>query len=179
MRRLVTVFLVGTVAGGLCDQIHIQTKTTVYENPDFFGQPWYIPLVFGTGITLAFIAAQRFAKKMWPNEGPKNGAIAAELAYFFVAYFASATFQHSRPLLTVMLYMTFALRILLAPNTKTMVTFAALCGIGGTTIEIVLSALGSFHYAHPDFFGVPYWLPALYCHAAPAGLSLARRYPLS
>lgn len=166
------------MAGGLCDQIHVQSKTTVYANPDFFGQPWYIPLVFGTGVAAAYLIAQPFAKKMYPSVPPAAKAMAIELVYFLAAYLISATFQPSRPTTTIVLYSAFGLRVLLAPNARALLAFAAIVGVGGTTIEIVLSALGSFHYAHPSFLGVPYWLPALYAHAAPLGLALTRRFPL-
>jgi hypothetical protein len=37
--------------------------------------------------------------------------------------------------------------------------------VAGTLFEASWSALGFFHYLHPDVIGVTRWLPGIYLHA--------------
>lgn len=177
VRRLALVFAFGTIGGGTLDQIHVQSQTTVYENPILLGQPWYIALVFGTGIALGWVVAQPFARKLYP-EPPPLKTIALHAVTFLGAYFASAALHSTRPLAAAVLWSTFFARAVASPNPRALLGFAGIAAIGGTAIEIAVSALGSFHYVGSDFLGVPLWLPALYAHAAPIGLALARRFPI-
>src|SRR5262245_236764 len=105
-RRLLSVFVLGTIGGGALDQIHVQSRTTVYENPVFLGQPWYIALVFGTGILIGYIAAQPFAKKLYPEPPPLKTTALHGLT-FLAAYFASAALHPNRMLAAAVLWATF------------------------------------------------------------------------
>ena len=44
--------------------------------------------------------------------------------------------------------------------------FSLATAITGTLVEMVLVAAGAFYYLHPDFMGVPYWLPCIYACAS-------------
>jgi hypothetical protein len=179
-KRLASVFLIGGIGGAICDQIHVQSQTTVYENPVLFGLAWTAPLAFGTGILAGFIVAQPFARKTYPAEPPALRRMIIDGVLFFAAYFASAALHPQRDLAAAILWGTFAARVLLTPKPQRahLASYALIAGAGGAVIEAVLSALGSFHYVGSDIFGIPLWLPALYAHAAPLGLALARHFPI-
>lgn len=177
-RRLFGAFLVGGIGGAICDQIHVQSGTTIWAQPDLFGQPWWTALVFGTGVLIAYVVAQSFAPKVYP-QAPSLDLLGRAVIVFLAAYFCSAFLHTERDLCAAILWGTFFARVALHPQRKPLATFGLMVAIGGSAIEISLSALGTFHYVNSDLLGIPLWLPALYAHAAPLGLALTRRFPLS
>ena len=54
--RALFVFVAGGIGGALCDQIHVRCGTLSYPHPVLFGQAFWVPLVFGAGISLAGVA---------------------------------------------------------------------------------------------------------------------------
>jgi hypothetical protein len=172
LRRIATVFVIGGIAGTICDQIHVASGVTVYADPILFGQPWYTVLMFGAGIVAGYFAAAPFAHVVHQTP-PSNARLLRLAAIFLAAYFASALLHPHRAIAALVLHLTFFARALTSPAPLSI--YALLVGAGGTAFEASLSALGAFHYAGSDVFGVPFWLPALYFHAAPLGLAIFAR----
>ena len=55
---------------------------------------------------------------------------------------------------------------LLAGHAWQNLIYSIVVAITGTLIEMILISAGAFAYLHPDFLGVPYWLPCLYAIAS-------------
>lgn len=45
----------------------------------------------------------------------------------------------------------------------------------GPVSEVLLSRAGVFRHLHPDFLGIPVWLPALYLASGPSFGQFARK----
>jgi hypothetical protein len=177
LTRLLQVFIIASLGASLLDHIHIQTHTTEYSNPVFFGQAWYMFLVFGIGITLGYIQATPFAKKVYPVP-PSLAQALTHVTILIVNWYISGYFHYRRDLVATFLWITFVTRAASFKFNRTFMIFSLILAIASTTFEASLSATGAFKYHGHDIFGVPLWLPALYCHAAPAGLALARMFPV-
>jgi hypothetical protein len=169
--RILALFAGGGVALALCDQIHVQAGVLDYETGGFFGQAWWVPLQFGVA-SLAIVAGARPFARGWP--APRPSELVAGAAWFVAAYAASGVFDDRPGWLAAALVATWAARMARAQRPLGLVGWSLLLAAAGTGAEALLSAAGTFSYAHPDLLGVPVWLPGLYLHGAPLALGLAR-----
>jgi hypothetical protein len=95
------------------------------------------------------------------------------LAWVVLAYLVSATSLDSiaKVGLMTLIYLNFWL---LAGRGWQNVLLSLVTAITGTLVEMLLVAAGAFSYLHPDFIGVPYWLPCIYACASLAVGDLGR-----
>jgi len=166
---------VGGVACVVGDHLHVAEGVLFYPNRALWDQAWWVfPLFFGA--TVAVLSSIRFVH---PEPDPLaslenlNRAAAADFLGFLTAY-AFTAFGSSMPNVVLWtLVALFVLRVVrgMAPRH---VLFCLGVAVAGTSWEAMWSGIGMFTYHHPDFLGVPRWLPALYLHAAVAADSARR-----
>jgi hypothetical protein len=173
--RLVRTLTAAALAGAACvvlDQLHVTEGVLFYPHPAIWGQAWWVfPLFFSA--TLAIFAGLKLVHpKPLDNDPPLRAAtgdfIALVTAYAFTAFAASLP----NVVLCVLLGTWVARAVRGMPGRH--IVFCILCALIGSAFEAMLSGAGGFTYYHPDFLGVPRWLPALYLHAAVAGDSARR-----
>jgi hypothetical protein len=173
--RLAPTVTAATLAGAICvalDHLHVTEGVLFYAHPVIWGQAWWVfPLFFGA--TLAIFGGLRLVHpKPLDNDPPMRAAagdfIALVTAYAFTAFAASLP----NVVLFVLLGTWVARAVRGMPGRH--IVFCVLCALIGSAFEATLSGTGAFTYYHPDLFGVPRWLPALYLHAAVAGDSARR-----
>jgi hypothetical protein len=88
------------------------------------------------------------------------------------AYYLTAVGHHAPDVVTGILFGAWVIRVI-AGLPGWAVAFSIGTALAGPAVEATVSALGGFHYLHPDFLGVTRWLPALYLHAGVVGVSIA------
>jgi hypothetical protein len=165
-------WLVAAIVGGLVclvgDHLHVSQGVLFYPHPDVWQQAWWVfPLFFFS--TLAVVAGAKLANPS-ASSSPWRTLIADAVA--FAAAYAFTAFASPFPnLVLVVLLAAWGLRIARGMPVR-LVCVCFLTAIAGTVFEITLSGSGGFTYLHPDFLGVPRWLPVLYLHAAVAGASV-------
>ena len=172
--------MLGVVAGGalgltLCDLLfHTLTDTLSHEEPGWFGQAWWVPLVFAAGTLWFYVSAWPFARRL-PPPGP--GAVAKAAVWFVAAYAATGAFHEHPDALAVGLLALWLARLALAARPGIVAVYAVLLATTGCLAEGAIAATGVFEYGHEDVVNVPLWLFALYLHGAQLALALAGRYP--
>jgi hypothetical protein len=165
--RLAFCFALGACLGTLLDGIHAYGDVLSYPDPAFGRWAWFVPLEFGlvgVGAGLAIPWLERLAGA-GSAPGWSVGRRALELL-LFAALYASTTLADDNPwpiLLALALGSLAVIRLLRreAPGDWIYVVIAALLG---PLAEAVISALGAFDYEHPDFIGIPFWLPSLWAN---------------
>ena len=99
------------------------------------------------------------------DRAPSLSELAGDAIGFVVAY-AYTAFGHLQPSLVARVLGGFWVARVLRERPSWMVPYSLAVAAGGTLFEAGLSSTGAFRYHHPDFLGVPIWLPGIYLHCA-------------
>jgi len=85
--------------------------------------------------------------------------LALEAAFFIAAAGEIALCHRHALLLTALLIATAALTLGGFGFKRHLIALYVICGVLGPTAEILGVSAGAWHYAAPDFLGIPLWLP--------------------
>lgn len=119
-----------------------------------------------------------------PEEVPTWPVVLMGIALFVIQYSASGALDEpllgvqafGLPALDVFLCVTALLFWKIFDGTKQGLFMAILTGTAGFWTEIgLINILGLYHYTHPQFMGVPSWIPWVYFCGSPAVGNLGRR----
>ncbi len=171
---LLWLFALGATIGSALDAFHVQSGVEHYPGPEFVGIAWWVPLLFGAAAAAIGYSHALVAPLLGQVRRPRRLVVSvAELSWLVLAYLISATalFSVEKVALLCLIYLNFWL---LAGRSWQNLLLALITAITGTLIEMWLVAAGAFVYVHPDFIGVPYWLPGLYACASLALGNLGR-----
>jgi hypothetical protein len=164
--RLGACFAIGAVAGTLLDGLHLLGDVLSYEDESFGEWAWFVPLEFGLAGLAAGIAIPWIERAVGPPSPVRFGAArrVGELILFAALYGATALWDgDGAPWLLAGLTLLVAVRLVAAPVPGDW-AYAGIAAVAGPAAEIAISATGAFDYAHPDFAGIPMWLPALWAN---------------
>jgi Protein of unknown function (DUF2878) len=164
--RLAACFAIGAVAGTLLDGLHLLGDVLSYEHEAFGDWAWFVPFEFGLAGVAAGIAIPVLERTVGPGELPHftNIVRVGEVVLFTALYGATALFDGDGAVwLLVGLTLVVVVRLWLwsVPGDW---AYAVVAAVVGPAAEIAISATGAFDYAHPDFAGIPMWLPALWAN---------------
>jgi hypothetical protein len=168
-------FVALIIGSGLCtflDHQHVVWGVLAYTQPDYFEQAWWVPLLFFVA-TLAGLWGTGVVRRLVGGEpAVVSPALAlVDVGSFAAAYYLTAVAHHAPDVLTGILAATWLLRAFSLPGWA--VAYCIATALVGPAVEATLSALGGFHYLHPDFLGVARWLPVLYLHVGVVAVSVA------
>jgi hypothetical protein len=155
------------VVGSLCDQIHVLGGVIAYPAAGFLRQPWWVPLEYGFAAVAMVLPCGVLLRALGLRETRGTARdLVRPFLWFVAAYLATALFQRWPLSLEAALVATFALRAARGGGTA-VALYGIACAAGGFFWEATLSSRGHFVYLAPHtLFGVPWWLPGLYLHAA-------------
>jgi hypothetical protein len=164
--RLAACFAIGAVAGTLLDGLHLLGDVLSYEHEAFGEWAWFVPVEFGLAGLAAGLAIPLIERAVGPDAPPRfsTAGRVGEGILFAALYGATALFDgDGAPWLLVGLTLLLLVRLWLwsVPGDS---AYAAIAAVAGPAAEIAISATGAFDYAHPDFAGIPMWLPALWAN---------------
>jgi len=176
MRTTAGLFLFGALGGNLYNSFHAFSGT-IPVTPEHINPllDWTSYLLFGfagVAIGLVTIAFDRFLRKAGPQASWPNALSAVALLGVF--YALSACIFLSNNLILLILIFGAALCWWLYDRSWQALLAAVLVAISGTAAEITMVHLNIYYYSRPQFMGVAYWLPFLYCIASVATGQLAR-----
>jgi hypothetical protein len=169
-RAVLCLAATGALLGSALDAIHTHTGTTEYADPWVLRMAWWTPLLFAAGAVALGLAGAALAGRRPP---PSAARVAAEMALFIAAYFASGLVPNGlarSAVLTAIFAATWA-----CDRTARGFGFALVVAAGGAALEITLIRAGAFRHLAPEIYGLPYWLPWLYATAAIAVGDWGRR----
>ncbi len=165
MKWLLAAF-VGMTICIVCDHLHATYGVLSYPFPVLWAQPWWVPLLFFTA-SLSSLSGAGVVRRALGGESvdasPRQ--LAGSTIAFVTAYLFTA-FAHSQPNVVLAVLVGWWLARVVSGAATWLVAFSLVTGILGTCFEATLSSVGGFYYHHPDFMGVPRWLPGIYLHAA-------------
>jgi hypothetical protein len=180
LTKLLGAALVGAVLCTLCDHLHATNGVLSYANPFIWSQAWWVPLLFlgaslgavtGAGTVRSLLGGKAVAK-------PGPARLLGDVVSFVTAY-AFTAYGHVLPNVVLVVLVAWWVARMLAlaeidsAAARWVVVFSLVTAVAGCGFEASWSALGFFHYHHPDFAGVPRWLPGIYLHVAPLAVSFA------
>jgi hypothetical protein len=178
LRPILLLFALGAIAGTALDAIHAHNQVERYPTPVLFGVAWWVPLLFGAAAVAIGVSHPFVDPLLHQRRSPPLINSIAELAWLLLAYLLSAgaldTFTKTGLLLLI--YLNFWL---LSGHAWQNLVFSIATAITGTLIEMILVSAGAFAYLHPDWFGVPYWLPCIYAIASLAVGDMGRSFILA
>jgi hypothetical protein len=163
---LVACFALGAVLGTLLDGIHAYGDVLEYSDPAFGRWAWFVPLEFGLlglAVGSAMPLLERLATKSRPPEWPAQTRL-LELALFVALYLSTALVPHEAALALAITFAALAAGRLAFFSQPGDLAYVLLACVLGPAAEAALSGLGVFDYRHPDFLGIPYWLPFLWAN---------------
>jgi hypothetical protein len=162
VRKLVTIFILGAVAGPLYDWIHVAFGVLTYEHPHFAGSSLWVPLEFGVAALLGGVAAAPL--EHWtPPPVVSTRRLIFDAAMLLVAYVATGLLSGQNEVTLLVLVALAAVAV-----GSRWSTFVFITAVGGAIVgplgEIFFAGIGLFHYnvANP----IPYWLPVLWVIAS-------------
>ena len=173
------LFLLGAVLGTGLDAFHVHSKVEHYAVPVLFGLAWWVPLLFGVAAVAIGYSHPMVDPLLGQRRVPRQLMLCiVELVWVLLAYVMSATSigSHAKAGLITIIYLNFWF---VTGRGWQNVVLSLVTAITGILVEMVLVAAGAFSYLHPDFIGVPYWLPCIYACASLAVGDMGRHLFLS
>lgn len=169
-RHVIAVVVLAVVLAPVGDWGHVVSGTTTYDwdpGPHVGRSAWWFLIAIAAATAGACLVHDRLVA--WLEDGAPRpaapGAAVVAVAGTLVIYGASALALDARlGVVTSTLLFAAALVWALADPTPVALLTGLYLGTVGTVGEIVIHALGAFHYAgHIDTLGgVPPWLPAIH-----------------
>jgi hypothetical protein len=171
--RLAACFAIGAVLGTSLDAIHVYRDVLVYHGATLGDTGWWVIVQFGLVGLAGGLAVPAVERAAGPAEPPRwtVDQVVGELVLFAALYLLTTLpAPGDAGLLTAGLFALAGLRLALVPVQGDW-AYALAAATLGPLGEILISATGVFEYLHPDFLGIPYWLPGLWANG---GLLLRR-----
>jgi hypothetical protein len=163
-------WVISAIAGStLCtalDHLHATYGVLYYPVPVVWAQAWWVPLLFFSA-TLATLNGAGAAKRLF--DGESLDATSRQIAGSGIAFtsaYAFTSFGHAQPNVVLVVLVAWWVARVVAHAPLWLIAFSLINAVLGTCFEAALSSTGAFYYQHPDFMGVPRWLPGIYLHAA-------------
>jgi len=175
VRALALLLLFGATVGTLLDAMHTFGGMTAYARPFVLQTAWWVPLLFASAYGFGgFLYAIAFEKL---RSGPVRSwsELAIGVVTFAALYAISAFAPLANPGKTIVLLAGAIALWTWLDRTLVGVFLAAVAAVAGPLTEIYLSRIGAFRHLHPDFLGIPLWLPPLYLASGPSFGQFARR----
>src|SRR5712691_4285445 len=168
------LFLVGVTFGTALDAFHVYSKVERYPVPVLFGLAWWVPFLFGGAAVAIGYSHPMVDPLLRQRRVPQRLLFSVgELTWVVLAYLVSATSLDSIAKVGLMTFIYVNFWLMAGRGWKNLL-FSLVTAITGTLVEMLLVAAGAFSYLHPDFIGVPYWLPCIYACASLAVGDLGR-----
>jgi len=158
----------GATAGSALDAIHTHFGATSYARPVAFKAAWWVPLLFAGAYASAI-----GRPLMDRGPAPAGWKVALGMGLFVGAYWMSVA-PIPWQARTALIALLFAAGYWICDRTRSCLIVAALAGVIGPVVEMLLVSLGVFVHHEVLALGVPGWLPFLYLTAAPGLGSLAK-----
>jgi hypothetical protein len=160
------LFVLGATVGTGLDAFHVYSKVERYTVPVFFGLAWWVPLLFGLAAVAIGFSHAMVDPLLGQQRAPREFQMCVVgLLWVVLVYVISATAIDSLAKVGLMMLVYLNFWLIVGRSWQNLL-FSLATAITGTLVEMVLVAAGAFSYLHPDFIGVPYWLPCIYACAS-------------
>lgn len=160
-----SLFALGAIPGTLLDAFQVANQVERYPFPAFLGVAWWVPLLFGTASLVIGLSHPLVDPLLRHHRSPSMLNSIAALGWLILAYLISvgALDPLTKTGLLLLIYLNFWM---LSGRAWQNLVLSIVTAITGTLIEMILVAPGAFEYLHPNWLGVPAWLPLIYACAS-------------
>jgi hypothetical protein len=173
------LFVLGAIVGTGLDAFHVHSGVERYAVPVLLGLAWWVPLLFGTASVAVGYSHALVDPLLGQRRVPRQFVLCmVDLMWVVLAYLVSATSVDSVGKVGLMTVIYLNFWFVTGRGWQNLV-LSGVTAITGTLVEMMLVAGGAFSYLHPDFIGVPYWLPCTYACASLAVGDMGRYLILS
>ena len=164
--RWLILAAVGALLCTVGDHLHAVSGILDYAHVFAWDQAWWVPLLFACATLSCVSGAAPFLTRGAPMRTPDIRQISADGIGFLAAYAYTSFAPAERPNVTLLVLATaFLVRVMAERRAPMLVVYCLFLSAAGAVFEGTLSLTGAFAYRHPDFYGVPRWLPGIYLHA--------------
>lgn len=165
LKNMLLAFFLGVFTFTPWEILLGRLRIVVYENPEWWGLPWWMPLSFGAltaGSVLIFSAVDQWfkIKRSYPPHY-------LTFEYLLIAaFYLGILFLRSYPyiLLIALLFMVLVRLIFFHHSLDEYYFILGACL--GATAELLMSYAGFYLFSETDFLGMPTWLPLLWGNGA-------------
>lgn len=154
------LFFIGAILGTFLDGLQTYGGVAYYTSPFVLKTAWWVPFLFGTATVAVAYSHCKLHPLFLANSAPFWGS----LGFLLVMCMMTAFWHTGNAQKTSLLFNFYLISWGLFDRTPKSFFLAIGTALGGTAVEITLSFFDLYKYSQPDFLGVPYWLPAMYCH---------------
>jgi hypothetical protein len=166
VQPIARLFLLGATLGTAMDILYVQSGVERYPAPVLFGVAWWVPPLFGAAaISIGYshvmadglLGHRRIRSRLLSSAG--------ELLWLALAYLLSASGLATLAKVGLLLVIYLNFWVMVGGGWQNLL-LGLVTAVTGTLVEMIEVAAGTFAYMHPDFLGVPYWLPCIYACAS-------------
>jgi len=164
LRSGLIIFVLGGLSLTLCDRVHIHFGVLEQANRSVGGQAIWVFPMFGT-LSLAVVHGYGWLRRFMGEQAHESSLATTAVAAVFAigAYASTGPLDSMGSTLMTAFALAWIIRIVMRSG-RTPVVFCLILAVLGPLGEVAMSALGTFHYLHPDLGSVPIWLPGIYLH---------------
>ncbi|MFL5629062.1 MAG: hypothetical protein ACJ788_26065 [Ktedonobacteraceae bacterium] len=163
---IIWLFLSGSILGTALDAWFVYSGIERYPSHVLFGMAWWVPLLFG-GAAVAIAYSHTLVDPLLRHRRrrPHPFITSGELLWLVLAYTIGVSILNTFAKVGLLLVIYLNFWVIEGRGWQNLL-LSLTTAITGTLIEMILVAAGMFSYLHPDFIGVPYWLPCIYLCAS-------------
>ncbi len=163
---IIWLFLLGSIIGTAMDAWFVYGGIERYPSPVLFGVAWWVPLLFGAAaITIGYSHALVDPLLQHRRRHPHPLVTSGELLWLVLAYTIGVSILNTLAKVGLLLVIYLNFWVIAGSGWQNLL-LSLVTAITGTLVEMILVTVGMFSYLHPDFIGVPYWLPCIYLCAS-------------
>lgn len=169
--------VIGTALCVALDLRHVQSGTTFYASPFALGVAGWTPVLFAAASAAALGGTRGLRAALGVPPVPWDARRVLADGVTFVAVYGCTSFLGAAPIALAATLSVWWLVRVAVDTPRWVILSCLLTAAAGSATEIGLSSAGLFGYHHPDVLGIPWWLPAIYLHAAVFGAGLEAGIP--
>jgi hypothetical protein len=179
--RMLFFAVLGATMGTVLDALHVWSGTAGYRGVallPFLNVAWYVPLEFAVAGTVVGLLRPELDEELNRRRSDlPEWKVVLSMVYLVVVWASSGLLGKAgleNDAIGALLLAVAVVNWITFDRTPQGAFAALLTAMLGVMVEAGVALTGTYYYTHPDIFGVPAWLPALYLTACVSVGNLGR-----
>ncbi len=162
-KLFIALYTISAITGSIGEILCVKGGVWQYTSPDYFGIPLWLTLYWGTSIIilsrLSLIFSGDSIDFMSEKIPDKPYSVAAAIVYVALILVLTQFFRELYIIIPLLVLIVAAGAFWFRGFNRFLIWSL---GIMGPMLEVIGVHYGIWHYAKPDFLGIPFWLPLAY-----------------